>query len=165
MVLLRAFGTALAKPDKDPIQVKIKINRALGWCHRTTSKQTNKLMASPRFIWFHFAGTLSAQRDPFSFPLQWCKSGAKPYFSCDGYQAQIKLFRSFLCGLEMSGQAQIWIQVNGLSVKMLESPKGICITLPRWDREGFEMELCCLNRSCCHFSGDSRCFQPGKKLK
>lgn len=61
--LLCAFGTALAKPDKDPIRVKIKINWALGWCHRTTSKQTNKLMASRRFIWFHFARTLSAQLD------------------------------------------------------------------------------------------------------
>lgn len=98
----------------------------------------------------------------FSFPQQWCKSGAEPCLSCDGYQAQIKLFRSFLCGLEMSGQAQIWIQVNGLSVKTLESPKGICITLPRWDSGGFEKELCCLNRSCCPFSGDSCCFQPGK---
>lgn len=162
MVLLRAFGTALAKPDKDLAQVKIKINRAVGWCHRTTRRQTSKPMASLRFIWFHFARTLSAQLDGSPFLCNDVNQEPSHTLAVMVISLQIKLFRSFLCGLEMSGQAQIWIQVNGLSVKMLESPKGICITLPCWDRGGFETELCCSNRSCCHFSGDSRCFQPGK---
>lgn len=135
----------------------MKTKWASDWCRQTTSKQTSWWPLK-----FCFARTLSAYWDQFSFLLQWCKSGVKPCSSCDGYQAQIKLFRSFLCGLGVSGQVQFWIQVNSLSVKMLGSPQGICITLPCWDRGGFEIQLCCLNKICWHFSGDSHCSQPEK---
>lgn len=41
MVLLRAFGTALAKADKDPVQVKMKINPGTGLMS-SDNKQANK---------------------------------------------------------------------------------------------------------------------------
>lgn len=62
----------------------------------------------------------------------------------------------------MSGQIQFWIQVNSLSVKMLEKPKSICVTLPLWDSEGFEIQLFCYNRFSSFFPSNSHWFKPEK---